>query len=197
MATQEERKGETRARLLAAAAAVFAERGVEAASVDAIAEAAGRTSGAIYGHFGSKEGLLLELLETWRSEVVASIRADLMTAETLDDRILVVWRNFADPSGSARGWVQLEHELWRWATRAGNEQARQRLTERYQSVWDGLARLLAVWAGAEARPAWDARRGAVAVIGTLIGLEMQHRLAPDVVTDEVALASIRALIDGT
>lgn len=197
MATQEERKGETRARLLAAAAAVFAERGVEGASVDAIAEAAGRTSGALYGHFGSKEGLLLELLETWRSEVVASIRADLRTADTLDDRLLVVWRNFADPSGSAREWVQLEHELWRWATRAGNEQARQRLTERYESVWEGFARLLAVWGGAEARSSWDPKRAAVALIGTLIGLEMQHRLAPEVVTDELALVSIKALLGGT
>ncbi|MGH9206548.1 MAG: helix-turn-helix domain-containing protein, partial [Acidimicrobiales bacterium] len=52
--TQEERKAETRARLLAAAADLFAGQGIEAVSVDAVAEAAGRTSGAVYAHFGSK-----------------------------------------------------------------------------------------------------------------------------------------------
>ena len=62
---------------------------------------------------------------------------------------------------------------------------------------EGFGRLLTVWSGTEDRPTRDPRHGAVAVIGTLIGLEMQHRLAPDVVTDEVALASIKALLEGT
>jgi len=62
--TQEERKAETRSRLLAAAAELFADHGVDAVSVDAVAEAAGRTSGAVYAHFGSKQGLLLALLDS-------------------------------------------------------------------------------------------------------------------------------------
>jgi hypothetical protein len=33
-----------------------------------------------------------------------------------------------------------------------------------------------------------------AMIGLLIGLEMQHRLDPAAVTDEIALASLRALL---
>ena len=52
MATQGERRAETRQRLLDAAADLFASRGIEASSVDAIAEQADRTSGAIYDHFG-------------------------------------------------------------------------------------------------------------------------------------------------
>ena len=48
MATQEQRKAETRQRLLDAAAILFAERGIDAVSIDAIAEAADRTSGAVY-----------------------------------------------------------------------------------------------------------------------------------------------------
>ncbi|HZP28809.1 MAG TPA: helix-turn-helix domain-containing protein, partial [Acidimicrobiia bacterium] len=91
MATQAERRDETRARLLAAAATVFADRGVEGASVDAIAEEAGRTSGALYAHFGSKEGLLLDLLETWRNEVSTAISVDLSQARTLDARLLALW----------------------------------------------------------------------------------------------------------
>ena len=52
MATQGERRAETRQRLLDAAAELFAARGVEGCSVDAIAERAERASGAVYDHFG-------------------------------------------------------------------------------------------------------------------------------------------------
>jgi len=61
--TQAERRAETRARLLAAARRVFAERGYHAASLDLVSGRAGCTKGALYHHFGSKEGLLLALLD--------------------------------------------------------------------------------------------------------------------------------------
>ena len=49
--TQEQRRADTRARLLDAAAQLFATRGIDAVSVDAVADAADRTSGAVYDHF--------------------------------------------------------------------------------------------------------------------------------------------------
>jgi AcrR family transcriptional regulator len=61
--TQAERRAATRARLLDAARSTFAARGYYGASLDAISEAAGCTKGALYHHFGSKEGLFLALLE--------------------------------------------------------------------------------------------------------------------------------------
>ena len=75
--TQEERKAETRARLLAAAADLFADQGIDAVSVDAVAEAAGRTSGAVYAHFGSKQGLLLALLDSWKDSVLTVLLAEV------------------------------------------------------------------------------------------------------------------------
>ena len=68
MASQEQRKAETRQRLLDAAALLFAERGIEAVSIDTVAEAADRTSGAVYAHFGGKDGLLNALLENLINE---------------------------------------------------------------------------------------------------------------------------------
>src|SRR5690348_8438106 len=59
--SQEQRRAETRGRLLDAAAELFVERGVEGASIDAIAERADRTSGAVYAHFGGKDGVLFAL----------------------------------------------------------------------------------------------------------------------------------------
>jgi AcrR family transcriptional regulator len=192
MATQAERKDETRARLLAAAAAVFADRGIEGASVDAIAQAAERTSGALYAHFGSKEGLLIELLESWRNEVSTAISADLSRARTVEERLLALWHEFAHPRGAARQWVQFEHELWRWVTRADHDEMQALVAARYRAAGKAMTGLLEGWADDGLVPAPRVGAGP-AMIGLLIGLEMQHRLDPDAVTDEIALAALRAV----
>src|SRR6185437_7792816 len=56
-------KAMTRERLLAEAQRLFRERGYAATSLEQIAEAADVTKGAIYGHFSSKEDLLLSAIE--------------------------------------------------------------------------------------------------------------------------------------
>ena len=117
MATQGERRAQTRRALLDAAAVLFAERGVDGASIDAIAAAADRTSGAIYDHFGGKEGLLFALLEGWVDDVAAVIGAELTTATSLDAQLAAVWRNVSDPVTGDGRWIALEHELWTYAAR--------------------------------------------------------------------------------
>jgi AcrR family transcriptional regulator len=54
----------TRRLLLDHAAALFIERGYTAVSIQDIAEAAGLTTGALYGHFRSKGQLLVEVFRT-------------------------------------------------------------------------------------------------------------------------------------
>lgn len=61
------RRQKTRARLLDAAFEIFAERGVHAASVELITEAAGFTRGAFYSNFSSKEELFFALMEREKS----------------------------------------------------------------------------------------------------------------------------------
>ena len=63
MPSREEKKEATRRRLLEAAAAVVAKHGAIAASLDAIAEKAGLTKGAVYSNFDSKAALLEALSE--------------------------------------------------------------------------------------------------------------------------------------
>jgi len=58
----------TRARLVEAAAAVFAERGYDGAGVQEIARRAGLTTGAIYGRFTGKADLLREAIEQCSSD---------------------------------------------------------------------------------------------------------------------------------
>src|SRR5580693_10572897 len=88
--TQEERKADTRARLLDAAAGLFAERGIDAVSVDTVADAAGRTSGAVYAHFGSKQGLLMALLDEWAHSLVTVLAAQFEVAASVEDRLRAV-----------------------------------------------------------------------------------------------------------
>lgn len=60
---QDRAPGETRERLVEAAAEVFAELGYAGASIQSIAAAADLTSGTIYRHFESKAALLLEVVK--------------------------------------------------------------------------------------------------------------------------------------
>src|SRR5260370_22958315 len=59
------RTAETRAMLLEAGVAAFAERGLAFASLDDVAAAAGFTKGAIYRQFRSKGAFLLALFEQY------------------------------------------------------------------------------------------------------------------------------------
>jgi AcrR family transcriptional regulator len=61
--TQAQRRAQTSARLLASARRTFARHGYHGTSLERVSENAGCTKGALYDHFGSKEGLFLALLD--------------------------------------------------------------------------------------------------------------------------------------
>jgi AcrR family transcriptional regulator len=63
LSKQQLRTKETQARLLEAAEEVFVRDGYESAQLDEIAATAGRSKGAVYTHFKSKEDLFLALYE--------------------------------------------------------------------------------------------------------------------------------------
>jgi len=62
---RQRRKSETRALLVEAGLQVFAERGLELATLDDVAAVAGFTKGAIYRQFPSKGAFLLALFEQY------------------------------------------------------------------------------------------------------------------------------------
>ncbi len=86
------RRENTRARLLDAAAQVFAEIGLEGASVEAICERAGFTRGAFYSNFESKDELFLQL-----TAAVADRRLSLVRARIDEFVASGVLRDDADP----------------------------------------------------------------------------------------------------
>jgi AcrR family transcriptional regulator len=79
--TQAERREETRAQVLAAAARVFAKHGFHATSLEAIADEAGFSRGAVYYNFADKEELFLELLDRRCAERAQDLRAFFADAD--------------------------------------------------------------------------------------------------------------------
>jgi AcrR family transcriptional regulator len=192
--TQQERKAETRARLLAAAADLFAEQGIDAVSVDAVAEAAGRTSGAVYAHFGSKQGLLLALLDSWKDSVLAVLLAEVAVSDSPAGQLAAVWSNVSDTSDpEAARWPVLEHELWLRAAR--DTEVADVLRVRNAEALRYSARQLDGWTTAVgAEPTVPPEELAVLVKALLTGLALQKRLEHELVTDDLALRGIAALV---
>jgi len=62
---RKQRRAETRALLLEAGLKLVAERGLELASLDEVADAAGFTKGAIYRQFRSKPAFILAIFEQY------------------------------------------------------------------------------------------------------------------------------------
>ncbi|WP_375385557.1 TetR/AcrR family transcriptional regulator [uncultured Microbacterium sp.] len=80
------RRERTRRRLLDAAAEMFAEEGLDAASVEAICERAGFTRGAFYSNFESKDELFFELATRVSNEKLAAVTARVRELEASPDR---------------------------------------------------------------------------------------------------------------
>lgn len=72
---REARKAETRDELIFAASRVFVERGYRGASVKLVADEAGFTTGAVYGHFKNKDDLFLAVYERYARARAAELTA--------------------------------------------------------------------------------------------------------------------------
>jgi len=193
--TQEERRAETRAQLLSAAADLFARKGFHASSAEAVAAAADRTTGALYDHFGGKEGLLVALLEQWIEQTITDLTASLEGERDLDSRFGALWGGIVRrDSESGDAWLLLEFELWLHAVR--DPELGVVGAERFQVMRDGLAGGLVDWSAefgfALPAPAPDL---AAQVIALLIGLAFQYRIDPAVIPQHLVVDGLRRLLD--
>ena len=95
---------ETREKLFQAAAEVFEEQGIGAASIEAIAAAAGLTRGAFYSNFADKDELIIAMLEDHVDRSIRHHRELLAQHRTPEDFIAALHasdRNRRDPLGRA------------------------------------------------------------------------------------------------
>ncbi|MDQ5887586.1 MAG: hypothetical protein RL210_1520 [Pseudomonadota bacterium] len=101
---------DTRQRIIASAATVFARKGYHGASLDQVAADAGLTKGAVYWHFQSKSDLFLALLDARfqrdMSEMAVKVDAAHNQADPFDSLKLVLLQ-LADKIESDRDWPRL------------------------------------------------------------------------------------------
>jgi AcrR family transcriptional regulator len=192
--TQEERRAETRALLLSAAAELFAQRGFHATSAEAVATAADRTTGALYNHFGGKEGLLVGLLEQWIEQTIVDIAASLEGETDLDGRLGALWDGVVRrDSESGDAWLLLEFELWLHAVR--DPEMGVVGAQRFRVMRAGLAGGLEDWSqefGFELPAPSDEL--AAQVIALLLGAAFQYRLEPAAFPQPVVVSGLRRVL---
>ena len=178
--TRAESTQRTRQRLLAEAQRLFRERGYAATSLEQIAEAAEVTKGAIYGHFASKEDLMLSALEAAPAPDYSATLND--TSQPLRDRLAAFGRAAAadDPADTAELAMYLEFFA-----------ALLRAPDALQRYRTGRERRLQQLADADDADSSDLAAGVTPVqpwaIGQamLVGLQIERRLAPRLITPEV------------
>jgi AcrR family transcriptional regulator len=188
--TRQERKSQTRERLIDAAGAVFAQRGFEAATLDEVAAAAGYTKGAVYSNFASKTDLVVALLERRISSQSAQYSRrfegmDLATAARAIE---------AQPEGMKleTKWIVLAVEFWLHAMR--DDKTRLLIAEQYERARTEVSTfLVASGYGRDGHEAPLSPRDMAIVIEALgTGLSLQAALDPEHV--DIGLAG-RVLVD--
>jgi len=128
---------QTRDRLLAAASAVFAERGYEQASLDEISATAGLTKGAIYSNFGSKDDLFYALMSSQIDDRLSQITDSIGTHTTLAEFSRDAGRVLRNATAGDPGWHLTFIEFWTRAMR--NPTLRRDFAAHRRVVHDAIA----------------------------------------------------------
>jgi AcrR family transcriptional regulator len=92
--TRKESQEETRRRLVASAITLFARSGVAATSLNAVAEHAGFTRGAVHGNYSGKDELATAVAETVAGELAPQLTQTLTTPAPSLDRLAAYIRVF-------------------------------------------------------------------------------------------------------
>jgi AcrR family transcriptional regulator len=131
----------TRERLLATAEDVFfSTAGYAATSVDAIAAAAGYSTGAIYSNFGGKADLFVAVLERVADRDLAAIRA-AVEAATYDEQVLALLTS-ALTAGDERSRGRVAATMEFVASAYTQPELRRRIDDAQDRVDEALGQLL-------------------------------------------------------
>lgn len=202
--TQAERRAETRKKLLDAAVMVFAKRGYHAAGVAEIASAADCSTGAIYGHFGSKESLFLAVLEeqipAWmagyasKPERTKAKSAGKQTAEARTERRVKAVAGQWDllTRELPEGWLLLI-ELWSVCVR--DPQMKPRFAECYDLIRQATIKMLQILcADGDVHLPLGAEDTGSAMVALVDGYALQRIADPDAVDKQGLVAALRQLV---
>lgn len=187
-----QRKELTRRLLIDAAAAVFARRGFDAASLDEVAEAAGFTKGAVYSNFRSKTDLIMALIDRHVAEQL-NVTTRAMAGATLGDAIGRLEAAAGPRTRSGLDWLQLMYEFWLYARR--DERARTALAEQFERARVMLAQAIEEkYADTGTSPPMPVRDLAILIEAIGIGLGFQAALDPGAISPELSWDAARRLL---
>jgi AcrR family transcriptional regulator len=182
--TRAERKEDTRARLLASAARVFARRGFHAASVEEVAEDAGFSKGAVYSNFESKEDLFLAMVEARFQDRLAAIRAAVAEPGAPGEQARRSGDSFIRTLAADPEWPAVFMEFWAYAQR--DPSVRRRFAAQVGALRAAVAEILASRAaelGTELP--LPAEQLATMTFAMATGFAMERQLDPGAVPDEL------------
>jgi TetR/AcrR family transcriptional repressor of nem operon len=173
----------SRARIVAAAARLFRERGIAAVGIAELMQAAGMTHGGFYKHFPSKEALAAEACSFAMAQSAGSLRRAVETAPSGEalKAIVDAYLSKAHRDNPGRGCA---------LAALGGEVGNGKGTAR-EALAEGRANLVALieryWAGS------DAKGHAVTMAATMVGAMINARIADAKSADDILRAARRAL----
>jgi AcrR family transcriptional regulator len=182
--TRAERRARTRDDLIEAAQELFSTNGFHATSVDAVADAAGYTKGAVYSNFASKEDLFLAVYGRRAEEAVAAIERELAKAPDPITGIETIARARVERRGGD-GWLAVFFEFWAHVLRHPE------LRERFAAIHTRVNQPLAAAAGQVAaehgvEPEQPVARMATAYYAMQLGLQLERLTQPEMVDADLA-----------
>jgi AcrR family transcriptional regulator len=188
--TSERERAQARDRILSAAAEVFGQRGFRAASLDAVAASAGLSKAGVLHHFGSKQAILLALLDQ-RDEALA--RADALRDDSAGELLASV-RGSLRRILDGRDLVKLAHTLTAEAADADHP-AHEWLVARSRRIRASMAGAFeASFARGELAHTADSKTLAALCLAAVEGLEAQWLADPEEVDVEAGIALLEHLI---
>ncbi|SHE49887.1 transcriptional regulator, TetR family [Seinonella peptonophila] len=130
--------------ILEAAYSLFGQQGYVHTSIKQIAQEAGVGHGLILHHFGTKEGLLIEVVREWIvNRGLVEVFEDVKKAEDSDDLMRMAIEHVANFRNENQGWFTLMLSLWLEARR--NPALSKTLEEIYMAMRETIKELLHRW----------------------------------------------------
>jgi len=189
--SRDERRAQTRERLLDAAVDVFNRLGYFGASLEAVADAAGYTKGAVYSNFTTKAELFRAVME--RSQGGRALAAETLLRErSLGEYIDLMGGLIADQAANEASFDLLTIEFWLAAMR--DPTLRAELADGYRKMRESLGTVIErglAGDGVSSRFNGSELATLVSAIGS--GILLQYYLEPGAVDPELLPRALRLL----
>jgi len=188
------RTHETRQRLLEAAEEVFVRDGYHGAQLADIASVAGRSKGALYGHFKSKEDLFLALFE-YRSIQNIERMSKRIERSTSRKQMIEKFRDFFAELISDKNWPILTLEFKLFALR--NPQSKERLRETIKIAIpiDDDEVFIRMYGRVSREKRTNIELSILALAPILSGLMLESNFEPDRMSDKALGRLLRTIFD--